>query len=423
MSLEDIKGYLLSDNDDDTTPEESARIRARIKAEKEAKKNKEQPQPGMSNSAATESRFALMRKLRHQFNPRKEIKKTEYIGGLFPRGYVSVVAGAPGVGKTIFEQRIAHDLSMGGDIFGGKGHEDSPRKSIIISGELKEEGFIERAQQFDWYSDMEYLEVIDTLTFEEDGISFFLNEKEGQANIEEVASTQGLDVLFIDSLGTLFGGKENDNSELIKVFRFMMRLASKHNIAVVVMHHGRKRLAAEQRKPLTLDDLIGGNAISRYAHTVYAIEYNEGLRANLVRCLKTWGVHTPNFAYSIRKIDNGGFGSYSCIDINLNPSEIDLSDTTGTTKKSAPPSQAEIQRAQIKAILKAKENRQATTQEIRDILGIKANDEKGVNALRTTLKRMTDSGEIIKPDNKRGFYALPDTDDSQPDNEEARLPF
>lgn len=415
--MSETKDYLLSDNEDDTTPEESARIRT----ERSAKKNEEQRAAmNEGNSQPEKSRFSRLQELRHQFNPRKEIKKTEFIGGLFPRGYVTVIAGAPGVGKTIFEQRIAHDLSMGGDIFDGKGHEDKPRKSIIISGELKEEGFIERAQQFNWYSNPEHLEVIDTLTFEEAGIPFFLNEKEGQANIEAVASTKGLDVLWFDSFGTLFGGKENDNSELIKVFRNLMRLTSTKNIAGVIMHHGRKRLAAEQRKPLTLDDLIGGNAISRYAHTVYAIEYNEGLRANLVRCLKTWGVHIPNFSYSIRKVDNGDFGCYSCIDINLNPGEIDLSDTAGTTKKSAPPSQAEIQRTAIIAILKTKKNGQATTQEIRDILGIKEDED---NTLRSTLKRMIDSGEIIKPQNKRGVYALPETDNPQHGNEEPELPF
>ena len=354
-------------------------------------------------------KFAVLDSLRHKFDTHRVIKKTEYIGGLFPRGAVTVVAGAAGVGKTTFEQKIFHDLSRGGEILGGFWHETKPRKSIIIAAELGEDGLTERAQEFDWHSDMDYVEVIDMIQHSEKGILYTLNEHEGQANIEHLAKTPNLDLLFIDSFGMFYTGKESDNDALRAVFYFLMVIARKYDIAVVVIHHSRKRLSSEQAKPLTLDDLIGGNAIARYSHRVITIEYNDNNKANTVTCLKSWGQYFKHFTYS-KKTD---FYGHSYLEINLEPNDLDI---TPKTKKDTSTSNAEYLRVMTLAILKARDSKQATTQEIRDIIGI--DDEKGKNSLKSVLKRMIDKGEITS--NKRGIYTLPEPDktDKKVDNED-----
>lgn len=362
MSKEERKKRLLDDDENDTTQNE-------------------------------EIKFSKLDSLRHSFDTHRNVKKTEYIGGIFARGGVTAIVGASGVGKTTFLQRMFHDLSIGGEIFGDFWTEYKKRKSIIIAAELGEDGLTERAQEFNWHSDTEYVEVIDMLEYEDAEITFNLNELEGQANIEHLAQTPNLDLIVFDSFGMFYTGKENDNDALRATFRFLLRIARRYNIAVAVIHHSRKRLSNEQFKPLTLDDMIGGNAIARYCHRVIAIEYMPLYQANVVTCLKSWGAFFKPFSY--KKIT--GLYGHSRLEINIDLKEIE---EAPAKKKTA--SEAETHSEMILTILKAKENNTATTKELRELLDI---DEKNANNLAQTLRRMTDNGEITRA--KHGVYALP----------------
>ena len=349
--------------------------------------------------------FSKLDSLRRSFDTHRKVEKTEYIGGMFARRGVTVVAGASGVGKTTFMQRFFHDLSIGGSIFGGFYYEDKPKKSIILAGELGEDGLIERAQEFNWHSDPNYVEVIDMISHAENGISYNINEAKGQANIEHLAQTSGLDLLIFDSFGMFYSGKETDNDALREVFSFLMGIARKYNIAVVVVHHSRKRLSNEQTKPLTLDDLIGGNAIARYSHRVIAIEYNKNYGANTVTCLKSWGKFFKTFTYS-KKEDI--YGQYSYLDIDLNPKEISLPEQSGKNgQKNKPESSEPEWKLILCTFLKGRGSQGATIDEITSILGYDKPKDK--NTMKQRLKRMTDDKELIKPEGTRGIYALPET--------------
>ena len=418
MSLEDVKKQLLSVIDDSTPNEET---KPQNQGEAHTAMNTEGLQTSAENSQSiTESRedtpkekhsghdkFSKLDSLRHSFDTHRKIEKTEYIGGMFARRGVTVVAGASGVGKTTFMQRFFHDLSIGGNIFGGFYYEDKPKKSIILAGELGEDGLIERAQEFDWHSDPNYVEVIDMISHAENGIFYNINEAEGQANIEHLAQTSGLDLLIFDSFGMFYSGKEKDNDALREAFSFLMGLARKYNIAVVVVHHSRKRLSNEQTKPLALDDLIGGNAIARYSHRVIAIEYNKNYGANTVTCLKSWGKFFKPFTYS-KKEDI--YGQYSYLNIELDPKELDINTnggqvrkSEGSTHKASVPEYKSI----LFAFLKGKGSHGATIDEIMDILG--RDKQKERNTTKTQLKRMIENKELIKPKGKRGIYALTET--------------
>ena len=50
----------------------------------------------------------------HDLDPTKNIPPQEFVGGIFPRKYVSLLIAPPGTGKTIFVQKFVSDLSMGG---------------------------------------------------------------------------------------------------------------------------------------------------------------------------------------------------------------------------------------------------------------------------------------------------------------------
>ena len=221
--------------------------------------------------------------------------------------------------------------------------------------------------------------------------------------------------MFIDSLGIFFGGKENDNSDLIKVFRFLVRLARVHNIAIVIIHHSRKRLASEQEKPLTLDDVIGGNVIARYSHRVIVIEYNRLREANTVTCLKSWGKFFDMFTY---KVEKDFYGNNPYLAIDLNPEEIEEISLSEKSRKNGQKTKPDWKSILI-AYLKGRGSQGATIDEIMSILGY--DEQKDRNAMKMRLKRMTDDKELIKPKDKRGIYALPET--SYTSREELTLNF
>lgn len=407
--MDDIQKFILHN---DTTPE--ADITPHNEGNSHEAQHEETKAPNETNNesiahvAQRDNQFSAFDSLRHGFDTHKQINPTEYIGGLFARGGITVIAGASGVGKTTLEQLIIHELSLGGSILSGFTHEPKPCKSIIIAGELGEKGLIERAQEYGWHSDMNFVEVIDLLDFEEKGHSLIINEEKGKANIEHLAQTPALDVLFFDSFGMFYTGKETDNDALRGVFHWLLSIARKYNIAIVIIHHSRKRLSSEQQKPLTLDDLIGGNAISRYAHRVITVEYNSKYETNFVTCRKSWGAYFKTFSYKKHKPFYDGGEPY--LEINLDPGEIEIENK----KSTATVSNAEIQRNTIIAILKAKEGNQATTKEIRELLGISENDEKEIKNLGMQLSRMAKNKDIIRV--KQGVYALPEPEQTQEEN-------
>lgn len=422
MNDSELKKFINGDGND-TTPQASTTALNAESSQQDSLAPNSTSNEAIAHIAQENNSFAAFDSLRHKFNTRREIKKTEYIGGLFPRKGITVIAGASGVGKTTFEQKVIHDLSLGGNILDGFTKNEPKRKSIIIAGELGEEGLTERAQEYGWHSDTNLVEVVDLLDFEEKGYSLIINEEAGMANIEHLAQTPNLDLLFLDSFGMFYTGKETDNDALRSVFHWLLRIARKYNIAIVIIHHSRKRLSTEQQKSLTLDDLIGGNAISRYAHRVIAIEYNAKLKANTVTCLKSWGPYFKTFTYCKKP---GFYGGEPYLEFDLELGEIEP--TTNKNNNKAPASDAAIQRSMVIAFLKGKERNQATTKEISNILDVKENDSAAKNTLLSTLKRMIDNGEIIRV--KRGAYALPEpkatneeTEAAQPDNEEPTFDF
>ncbi len=388
--LSEIKKRITSEedftpNEKDST-EQNAGISEQVTSEGSSQNGKK---------AASNDKFALLDSLRHPFDTHKKIKKTEFIGGLYPRGYTSLIVGASGVGKTVFMQKNFDDFSKGGSFFGGFSTLDKSVKSLVLAAEFGENGLIERAQEFNMHSNSDYVEVIDVLDFVEKGIFFTLNDKEGQENIEHLAASN-IDILFIDSFRAFYKGKETDNDKVTEVFMWLAGIARKYNIAVVVIHHNRKRLSSEQEKPLVLDDIIGGQALQCYVYRVIAIEYKKEHNMNFVTCLKSWKIYFKTFAYKVRTDLYGN----PYITIDLNPEEITVEKLNAKGKTQA--SEAEIRRGKIIMFLKGRGNQGASISEITDALDM---DKEDNGKLKMQLNRMLKDGELTQP--KRGNYALP----------------
>ena len=407
-------------------PEYSTEVEAVGEVEKPEQHGHVGKQSEQTQGQEQNDQFSKLDSLRRQFDYTRPFKKTEYIGGLFARGAVSVLAGSAGVGKSTLLQKCIHDIC--GSVVDaddqyrtvfpdGEGNyfalEPRARKVILMTGELGEDSLLERSNEYTWHTKSEKFEVIDLLSVEGEGITLNINESEGLANFEHLARTQGLDLIVFDSLGMFHTLKESDNDGLRILFKNLAGLARRYNIAIGIVHHNRKRLSSEQSKPLTLDDIIGGSAISRYVHRVIVIEYSKDREMNTVTCLKSWGKWFKPFGY--KKVDETW--GHSRLEFSYDLDSIDIPQKTTTLTKS-PASEAETMREKIVIALRARKNEPIKVQDLMEFLGI---EDSGENTFKSVLKRMTDNKELVRI--RRGVYALPEdsvkiTTDAEDDTDE-----
>ena len=113
-------------------------------------------------------------------------------------------------------------------------------------------------------------------------------------------------------------------SEMAPLFHYLNALADKHNIALVLVHHTRKRKIFEQRAPINQDETIGSSIINRAVAQHIGLQYlgqfsdaTMGSRQILVRNLKGWYRKFPPFAFEI--INGEGVDEVD-MSIDLHPS-------------------------------------------------------------------------------------------------------
>lgn len=357
--------------------------------------------------ATTHNEFDDISSIIEDFDTEKEIKAPEKIGGMFARGYVNWLVGQSGGTKSWQELRWCRDISRGGEIFGGFAHNEPPRKCVILAGELPADEMRRRGQLLDKGGELsqnkENLKIIDLKKSEAKNISLMLDTDEGKKNIEKIIRYVQPDIIFIDSLISFFDGNESKYEDMKPVVEFLERFASKHNIAVVIIHHIRKRLARERMSPLNQDDVIGSSTILRKAANVIGVEFNRDTKTTTVTCLKSWFREFEPFTY---KLTNGLYAGLR-MEINLNPDTL----TQSTKSTSNAPDWKPI----IMAFLQGKGKSGATTKEINDALDSILGNERNSESLYTQLKRMYDNGEIDKL--KRGTYSLPENKLNNPNSE------
>lgn len=223
----------------------------------------------------------------------------EKIGELFHRGAVSIVAGEPGCGKTLFMQKFVCDVSLG---LGVRGETLPPRKVLYMVGEMLEQYWNERQKTTGWPFDTENIALYFLANLNCEGISVDLTEAEGFANLYQIALGQKPDILVIDSLMSFLSCNESNMRSMQKIFRKLSQLAHDLNIAIVLVHHIKKRTDSQRKKPLHMDDVIGSSIISRDAALILGMEYlllDDGSGIVRISTLKSWYGQPEDFAFRI----------------------------------------------------------------------------------------------------------------------------
>ena len=249
-----------------------------------------------------EDLMALTKKL----DPTVRVSPLELIGGIYPRKFVSAIVAPPGTGKTIFMQKNVSDLSVGGSIFDGFSVEDVPRKSLIFAGEAGYELLVRRGALTRWAINPDNVIVVDQYNYEMTNHTVSLDTAEGCKNIERIIDSTKPDIVFFDTFSSFHDKDENKATEVKPIIKRLADMARSFNIAIVIVHHSRKRTARERSLALNQDDVIGSSVFNRLVSLIIGIEPLQPNEKTLfVRPLKTWFSSFPPFTFTISEDTNG----------------------------------------------------------------------------------------------------------------------
>ena len=238
--------------------------------------------------------------LLHNLDASIQIEQQEFIGGMFPRKFVSALVAPSGTGKTLFLQKFCSDLSIGGSIFDGFAENEPARKCLIFAGEAGFELMIRRGAAMKWAINPTNVQVVDQYTFESSDNSVMLDDSEGWLNTLSIMRMCKPDIIFWDSFMSFHEKDENKATEMKPIIKKLNDLARDFNCAVVLVHHSRKRTAKERSLSLNQDDVIGSSVFNRIVGLIIGIEpMKEDEKTLLVRPLKTWFSAFMPFTYRI----------------------------------------------------------------------------------------------------------------------------
>ena len=242
-----------------------------------------------------------------ELNPSVSLPPQEFVGGLWPRGYVSLLIAPPGTGKTIFVQKFVSDLSVGGSIFDGFAEDEPAGTSLIMAGEAGYELLVRRGASMKWPINPKNVKVLDQYDAELKGIQIMIDNQDGWYNVLRLVDIYKPDVVFFDTFSSFHDIDENKATEMKPLFKRMAALARQSNIAVVPVHHSRKRLAKERTLALSQDDVIGSSISNRLVGLIIGIEpLKDDEKILLVRPLKSWFSSFMPFTYTLKESMYGG---------------------------------------------------------------------------------------------------------------------
>ncbi len=200
-----------------------------------------------------------------------KIKDIEIIGGLFPRGKLSMIASAPGVGKSWATLYLACLLSKGRNIFDFD-KIGTPVKTLVFCGEGGEEEPILRFKGTEWDNNSDNVILIDENNLLEENIDLLLTHEAGQRNVKRFIEYHRPAVVFIDSLIAFSDKDENSSKEMDGLLKFLTRTTKKYDIALVLSHHTRKRKMNERAAEQNLDEIIGTSSFARVIRQVIGLQ-------------------------------------------------------------------------------------------------------------------------------------------------------
>lgn len=194
------------------------------------------------------------------------------IEGLLPQAGMMFVTGFPGTGKTQLASQIGAYVALGyesilkWDIVGGK------KKVVFLSLEMGPAPFhlfMETIGKS--YDEKKALNA--NFRLMPLGEAIPLDTAPGQAFLDDWLEREKPDLLIIDSLQLAISKEMTDELAAKNLMHYLALVRKKHNCAVLMIHHNRKKSAEAKQKDITqLSDMYGSIFFAANADAVLSLD-------------------------------------------------------------------------------------------------------------------------------------------------------
>jgi KaiC/GvpD/RAD55 family RecA-like ATPase len=187
--------------------------------------------------------------------------ETEYhidwiLDGLLQQGGLGLITGWPGTGKTTFCIQMGAYLATGKSKFMHWNNVGSAKKVLFLSLEMS-------APPLHHFMTMISKSYEDTMTLNKNfliaplGTPRYLDTEPGQKFIASMLEEYMPDVLIIDSLQKVTSKELTDEVATKELMNFLSVIRQRFNVAVLFVHHNRKKGNDAQAKGVELSDVYG----------------------------------------------------------------------------------------------------------------------------------------------------------------------
>jgi KaiC/GvpD/RAD55 family RecA-like ATPase len=242
----------------------------------------------------------------------------EYIGGIFPRGDISLFFGKEGHGKTIWLDAFTRQLSEGGMVMNGILGKDEPaRKIIFFEGDTDVKLFEKRMHEYQFGGNKTRLKYVFNRRLQKDeetkNLAVDIGTDIGYEIIRQAMAQEKPDLVIFDTMQSFHLLDENKMDQMQMLFSRLLTLATLFDCAVVVVHHARKSNPKFQHNRLTRDDAQGSNIFLRKSWTVMGIEkLNTGNRTiHVFSRMKDWGRPEQEDWFGFQIAEDGFYSIYT----------------------------------------------------------------------------------------------------------------
>lgn len=185
-----------------------------------------------------------------------------------PKGVITLLAGAPGAGKSALALWLARNYILGETWPSGTPNSTPPGKVVWVETEAGQVILTERAKA--WGVPMSNV-IIPTADPQNPLAEVYLDSRNGWAAVEREVIEHKPGLLVIDSLRGSHRGEEKD-AHMQGLMTRIAGLARDHQLAALVVHHLRKRNQFESMDVVDLDRVRGSGVIPAMSRVVLAVD-------------------------------------------------------------------------------------------------------------------------------------------------------
>lgn len=183
-----------------------------------------------------------------------------------PRGFVTMLVGDPGIGKSMLVLSIVNFILTGEDWPTCK-NDDKPSNVIWIDTEASQQLLRIRSINMNIDRSKLYIPVVDGDIL---GQIDVMNEEHRDIILDMIENLEP-SLIVLDSLGGSHTRGENKFEEISPIMKFFAVIARDKNIAVLMTHHLNKGMQGENPE-ISLYRIRGSTAIPQFSRSIMAME-------------------------------------------------------------------------------------------------------------------------------------------------------